>query len=50
MLTLLDEFAGIRGATLAGDSLGIKTTQFVEIDEVNAAAGGSLRQNVDPDA
>lgn len=29
---MLDEFAGIGGATIAGDSLGIKTTQFIEID------------------
>ena len=32
MLRMLDEFAGIGGATIAGDSLGIKTTQFIEID------------------
>ncbi len=30
--TMLDMFAGIGGATIAGDALGIKTTQFVEID------------------
>lgn len=29
---MLDEFAGIGGATLAAEQFGIKTTQFVEID------------------
>jgi DNA (cytosine-5)-methyltransferase 1 len=32
MLTMLDLFAGIGGATVAADKLHIKTTQFVEID------------------
>lgn len=32
MLRMLDLFAGIGGASLAGDRLGIETTQFVEID------------------
>ncbi|MCC5604642.1 DNA cytosine methyltransferase [Nostoc favosum] len=32
MLTMLDVFAGIGGATIAGDSLGVKTTQFIEIN------------------
>jgi DNA (cytosine-5)-methyltransferase 1 len=32
MLTMLDLFAGTGAATIAADKLGIKTTQFVEID------------------
>ena len=32
MLRMLDLFAGVGGASLAGDRLGIETTQFVEID------------------
>jgi DNA (cytosine-5)-methyltransferase 1 len=32
MLTMLDLFAGIGGASVAGDRLGIRTTRFVEID------------------
>ena len=32
MLTMLDTYAGTGAATLAGDKLGIKTTQFIEID------------------
>ncbi|WP_367142462.1 DNA cytosine methyltransferase [Anabaena sp. AL93] len=35
MLTMLDTYAGTGAATLAGDKLGIRTTQFVELD--NAA-------------
>ena len=32
MLRMLELFAGIAGATVAGDRLGILTTQFVEIN------------------
>ena len=42
MLKMLDLFAGIGGASLAGDRLGIETTQFVEI---NPDAQQVLRYN-----
>ncbi|MBD2416623.1 DNA cytosine methyltransferase [Anabaena cylindrica FACHB-243] len=32
MLTMLDSYAGTGAATIAGDKLGIRTTQFIEID------------------
>ena len=41
MLRMLDLFAGIGGASVAGDRLGILTTQFVEI---NSDAQLILRQ------